>query len=180
MKIINKLANRPLFSRLIFRSLRFALALVLAVGLIAGSSQTPSGHAQQQQAQQPLDLSDDLHTLESKPDDSPALSASKAALRLVSVFTQVQKICEKCSLEDVLSGYVKANGNSIAQVVKFAGGAGALSPEWKIATEQSVDKGLQSAFESYDCLQLSEQIKNGQWSIYKGAFEDDYNLIRKK
>jgi hypothetical protein len=117
------------------------------------------------------------YTLESQPDDTPNLTKLKAGLRLLVAYSQVHSICEKCSLETALNSYDKANGNTIAQVVKTLSG---ISPDWKPLTEKAIEEGVAKLMSDNSCKDLGEQIKSGQWAIYKGRFEGDYKLIMGK
>jgi hypothetical protein len=165
----------PTFKPFSFTIIHFALIAALSVSLILAA------FPNQVFAQQGADPDTFEYTLESRPDDTPSQSINKAGLRLMSAFFQVQAICGKCAVQiKVKDSYEKSNGNSLSQVVKILSTLGGLAPEWKSATEKAVNDGVAKALADFSCQELSQQIQDGTWAIYKGRYEDDYKLVMGK
>ena len=119
-------------------------------------------------------------SLEPDPGDSPALARQKAALRLMSAYTQVQLICEKCSKPQVMKGFNSANGSVLPKIVAVLRESGALNDAWKGAVDDYTDKAVSDALAHYDCDGLMDLINQDHWTLYRGRFIDDYRLINLK
>ncbi|MDR3135346.1 MAG: hypothetical protein LBU69_04540 [Deltaproteobacteria bacterium] len=124
--------------------------------------------------------SEPSYTLETNPDDTHELARLKAAYRLMSAYTQVQKICELCSQPRVMQGFHSANGTVLAKITKVFKETGALNDKWKAAVTDYTDKAVEKAMSENNCNQLIALIKEDHWSLYKGRFLDDYNIVINK
>jgi hypothetical protein len=117
-------------------------------------------------------------SLDPEPDDDPELARLKSALRLMSAYTQVQKICEKCSRPEIMKAYHAANGTVLPKIMAVLKRAGALNDEWRSAVDKYTDSALKKALEDYDCDQLIVMIRNEHWTLYHGRFLEDYKLVK--
>ncbi|MDR1309875.1 MAG: hypothetical protein LBL95_08290 [Deltaproteobacteria bacterium] len=152
------------------KSAIFLLALVAIVGLAAAA-------AAQDDAMPPKEPD---YSLEANPDDTPGLAKLKAALRLLSAYTQVQEICQKCSQPQILKGYAQANGSTLPLIVKAIQLGGGQDDKWKAAVNESTRQAVQKAMAESDCAKLVSLVRDGHWSLYSGRFAEDYKLVKGK
>ncbi|MDR0622789.1 MAG: hypothetical protein LBJ61_13095 [Deltaproteobacteria bacterium] len=123
----------------------------------------------------PTDLS-----LESDPDDTPQLARLKAALRLMSAYSQVQIICEKCNQPQIMKTFHSANGSVLPKVIAVLKEAGAMTDDWKETVDKYTNEAVEAAMAENDCAQLMGLIKKHHWTLYQGRFVNDYKLISRK
>ncbi|MDR2388008.1 MAG: hypothetical protein LBE80_10565 [Deltaproteobacteria bacterium] len=119
-------------------------------------------------------------SLEPDSDDTPDLARLKAAFRLMSAYSQVQQICEKCSSPRVMKGFHSTNGTVLPKIVSVIKKSGALNDAWKAAVDDYTNKAVEQALAENDCSNLLELIKNDHWDLFQGRLLDDYKLINPK
>lgn len=125
-----------------------------------------------------------VFSLENLPQDSPALTKKKAALRLFKAYGVTLGQLATCrgqaapEAEKALAGFTSRNGNTLATVMGVIKQLGGLSPEVKSIVDAAV---AEEAAKPGDCRALVQAVADGQRDIYKAPqFLDDYKLIRSK
>jgi hypothetical protein len=119
-----------------------------------------------------------VYSLSPDPQDGPKTVKLKAALRLLTVYSQTEELCRRCDQAAVFKGYAQSNGSSVGKVVNALRQTGGLTQQWKEVVDKEVREGVDKLQSEADCDTLAEQIRQGDYSIYKGIYEKDFELIK--
>jgi hypothetical protein len=151
------------------------LAAVFIAALFAVSP-ISMARAQENSEQSFIDKPD--YNLIKEADDSPQEATLKAALRLLSAYTQVQTICNQCGDQKVFQKYAQVNGSTLALVIKAIQTYAGQDSKWKAAVDDDSKAKSAQQLKIADCATLLGHIRKGEWSLYTGRFTEDYKLIK--
>ncbi|MDR2387620.1 MAG: hypothetical protein LBE80_08570 [Deltaproteobacteria bacterium] len=119
-------------------------------------------------------------SLDPASEDTPELSRLKAAFRLMSAYSQVKQICEKCSNPQAMKGFHSTNGAVLPKIVAVIKKSGALNDAWRAAVDDYTNKAVERAMAENDCSDLLDLIKKDHWDLFQGRLLNDYRLINQK
>lgn len=151
--------------------------------LLAEAGAQAAGAAEQAPVPTSADLLQPAFSLEDLPQDSPAMSKKKAALRLFKAYGVTLGQMAACrgqvpEAEKALGSFTRRNGNTLATVMGVIKQYGGLSPDVKNVVDAAVAAEVSALG---DCRVLVKAVAKGQRDIYKAPqYQGDYKLIRSK
>ncbi|MDR0356673.1 MAG: hypothetical protein LBJ64_13205 [Deltaproteobacteria bacterium] len=117
------------------------------------------------------------YNLATESNDSPREAKLKAALRLLSAYSQVQNLCAKCGEPSVMKGYAQANGSTLAKAIKVIQINGGQNERWKAVLRDDAKSSVQTILTQVSCEKIISDIRQGRWALYDGRFKSDYMLV---